>query len=144
VLEEDGALDAEKSDYEAYVESGYDRKHLTMRNGEKPTEFCIKPLTYAQREALQDQTNIPSYVIRCGLRNVENYIVQEEDGTTAALPPVELDDVDGLGKLATMKWLAAANLPDSHMARIIEAIQNITQAKLPLSAPSAPASGLAA
>jgi len=141
VLRDDPAIDHSKSDYDAYVESCYQRKHLTLHNGDKATEFELKPMTFAQREALPDYDNTATYVMRCALKSVSNYIVyDDETDTESTLRPVEHTKVDG-SPMVTVKWLAEAALPTDQVVPIITAINEITQAKAPLSERSVPASG---
>lgn len=135
ILQEDSAIDSESSDYEKYLKT-FDRKHLTLVEGEHPTIFRIRPLTYAQRMELDsidvdDLARRCEFAVRCGLEKVENYTI-ETGGTEMELQPVQRRREGRLGELVTKDWLSEANFPSSQTFSLANAISILSEGKRPL------------
>jgi hypothetical protein len=135
VLRRDPALHPDV-DYEAYIAAGYDWGKLKFVDGQRPTVFTCKPLTVPQREALMEQTSFARFVFRCGVVALDNYV--DEDTT---LPPVARAKEEGFGMMVSDAWYDGAEIPDDDLLNVVKCIQEITQAKAPLPAPSVKPSG---
>lgn len=134
VLQEDSAVDHDKSDYAAYRAS-YDLTKLAFLPDQKPTRFHIAALTGEQKihfSGLEGVNARVMFLVRAGLRQIENYIVVR-DGERLTLPPIVFEEVGGLGKLVSSQWITDADLMTTDLLMIAEAINNITEVRAPLS-----------
>jgi hypothetical protein len=135
IAHEDDAIDHQKSDYAAYIET-LDPKKLAFVEGREPTRFTIRPLTYEQRQHSETIDAAPSrieFLVRCGLVGVKNYLVMSPDGGETELTQPQMAREGRFGEIVTRAWLAEANLPWSQQLALATAIGGISDAKRPLS-----------
>lgn len=140
----DPAVDLQKSDLEAYWESDFDPSHLKFIEGETPSWFTIRPLNRRQKDALDvavgERSSI-SWYIRCASRRVENYTIQQPDGSFVDAPQPTFEKRGDLGEIASEDWLDEVNYPVDLRVALFHCIHKISEPSLPLSVPSRPRSG---
>lgn len=145
ILRGDNAIDWERSDWDQYVESGFDAQHLAVLPGQTPTTFTIGQLTYPQSVALDGLRNESAgadLLIRCGLRSLHNYVVIKPDGREHVIsgePP--LTPVGTLGNVISDKWMDELGLLPSQRDALAALIRKNSEASIPLSKPSGGGSG---
>lgn len=142
VLKSDTAV-ALNANFDAYVAADYDPAKLELVPGETPTVFVVQQLTstqklrvYAEGSAFAQCTA----ALRYGLIGLEGYQVLRPDGGVDVLPPPEREPAEG-GSAVKLKWLEEANLPMDHIYAVGSVVMSISEAKAPLSRPSATPSG---
>lgn len=139
----DPAIDIDKSDLRQYHESFFDLSHLSIRPGERPTFFSVRPMTRRQKDAIDGLRlrEAASWVWRCGIVGFENYQILATDGTVKDADQPDAAQNGAFGMMASEKWLDELNLPHIHLATIAMMIRHLSEADLPLSKCSAPPSG---
>jgi len=136
-------INSEKTNLDAFRESHWDIKHLAL-SGE-PTYWTIKPITRKQMKyaitVRHDEAEFWDFMVRAGLRLVENYTLQKPGGERMPTPAVEVEEVGELGELITTKWMDTVNLQSNVKTALCLMIWQISEVHLPLPKPSEPESG---
>ena len=140
----DPALDYDGTDLEKYEESYYDPAHLTIRDGEEPTWFSIKPLTHKQRAHIGGMSGYDQFLMafRFGVMAVDNYYSENmETGEREIKPKVKRANWSGMGDAVTEGWLREADLITDVIISVGIMVMRISEAAAPLSRGSKPPSG---
>ena len=75
-------------------------------------------------------------LVRCGLRAVENFPIEDEAGaTTGYIPAPSYKAASGYGKIVSQAWMNEADLPDDILSNIAALIWQLSQGSFPLSRP---------
>jgi hypothetical protein len=134
LAEADDAVDRDKSDISKYNDS-FERKYLKLKKGKQPTIFKLRPMSYRQRmhfESIEDNTRKFEFALRCGIWDIQNYIIETQDGGNGiAMPkPVRVKDPQ-LGELLPESWIEEMNLPPDQIVHVGAAVITISQGQRP-------------
>lgn len=130
VYSRDPAIDQEKSDLENYLKF-FEEKYLKYIDGKKPTIFTIKQLKIEQRIAKDEFSNDLQkhiFILRCGLIGIDNFVIENADGTLGLLNGITRKDEGALGSLITDDWIKESNISEEYIGAIAGAIMRITEA----------------
>lgn len=146
VLPSDDAIDSAGTDYDAYIRSGYDAKHLQLKEGRSFTVFKLaqlrhKQTTYAESLSAGERRE---FIVRAGLRSVDGLKMVDDQGRELPVPPIRFRDETELGRLIDPKWLDDVNLGSRNLEWLELAIVGISEVGLPLSTRSGGQSGAGA
>lgn len=142
----DGAVDQDHTDFDAYKESLWDMKHVKIADGETPTVFTIRPLTKAQKDAVDgiDGSRAKAqHYLKYGLVDVRGYRLEGPDGKTIDAPRPTHRSNGKLGMVVPDEWFDEVDLPAEHLMALFSMIAYISEAQVPLSKRSRPQSGAA-
>lgn len=131
ILASDSAI---KEGYEAYIAAGYDESKLVLVDGDRPTRFHVRRLTYDARKRVDDLDGSErlEFLLRASLEKIENYQVRRSaDGPAADLAPPEFDDHKEFGPLLKVQWLRDAMLPTTVMMAVGAAARHLSEYDLP-------------
>jgi len=143
---QDEAIDPDNSNWIKFFQEGCNIKHLTFLEDQKPTIFIIQRLNYDQRKTaldLEDNSIAQAeYIVRCGLRDIENMPVEDEDeNVTGWINKVDLENGE-YGKLVTVAWMRDADLPTNLIKEMALTIRLMSEGKYPLAKRSEARSGV--
>ena len=131
----DPAVDLKASDLEAYEESNFsDMSHITLRDGYEPTFITFRQLTTKQKDYSYGLSGRAQYNFhcRCSITSLDNFMIYNQDGSTAPAPAPQLKNTPPFGAIATEKWISDLNLPNEVLAAFNYIITKISEAKDPL------------
>lgn len=145
ILRGDDAVDWSKSDWDKYVESGFDSQHLALVPGQKPTTFTIGQLTRPQQIVLDSRGTgalASDFLIMCGLHAIDEYVIVKPDGSRHIITgPSDREKTGNLDMTLTTKYMDDLCLPPSQRDCLAECIRSNSEVPLPLSKPAVGASG---
>lgn len=139
MLAQDNAIDGKASDLKAYQDAlfDFDAGHMKVKNGSTPTLFTVGPLTEAQKRSAK---GLPDgspewydFVFRCGIHDVKNYLVVDENGSEHEVTPPDRKDRPGMGEMASVEWLENSKIALNHIEAIAMIAWIISEASPPLS-----------
>lgn len=138
VLKIDEALNMNEEEYQAYIDSGFQKDKIKLVEGQEPTWFKIQPLTKRQKMQIDLSGSTPmslnSKIVKYGLKGVKNYLLEEEDGAEVELEEPKFSNGPNGQELAD-SWIARANMLLEVEAEIANCIWSISEAKGFLSTP---------
>ena len=140
----DPALDYDGTDLVKYEESYYDEAHLTIKDGEEPTWFHIKPLTHKQRAHIGGMSGYDQFLMafRFGVMKVDNYYSEDfTSGERQQKPQVKRSNWSGMGDAVTEGWLKDADMITDVIISVGIMVMRISEAAAPLSRDSKQPSG---
>lgn len=131
--------------YDAYQESHFaDRSVLSLNEADPPAEFLIRPLTDAQRDAVEAMGTHRSkgkMAIRCALMKIKNYAKEDLTGAIISDHDPKRKAHGDLGEIITHEWMADFNMRTAVLAALWQAISVISEAERPLAKSSLTPSG---
>jgi len=131
VLRDDPAVI--KESYADYADAGFDFTKLKFVEGQSPTVFTVRPMTYRQKMAFEEKANIVQkieFAVRCGLVAVSNFTIEKADGTRMEPPPIKHIDQPPYGLMVAQEWLEGAGIQTAYLVEIGTAIISITEVPL--------------
>ena len=134
----DSAVDLTRTDYGKYKESLYDRRHLAIKEGQRPSLFTIQPLTMAQKlsaPAANEGLSRAAFFVRCGLTRIDEYSI-EINGDSRPIPQPDRRKNGQLGDMATPEWLLECGLSEEDIRALGFMIAHISEAQSPLATSS--------
>jgi len=140
----DPAVNVERSDLEAYAESGFDMAHITILDGESPTYFEIQAMSRRQKEASPDEAHprrVAAWRWRCAVTAHENYIIVDSEGREQQPPQPDRAQNGDLGMMASPKWMDAMDPPAEYLHALSSMISSYSEASGPLPSRSGKPSG---
>lgn len=142
ILESDSSI-RNPDGYAEYIKTLFtDESLLDLNPADPPARFTLRQWTDEHRDAIEAETGRGRIKlgVRCALIGVHGYGVHR-DGATIPLGSPDLKTEGRLGDIVPPSWMRDAGLPSSHLNLLFGAAWILSEAGLPLSEPSAPASG---
>lgn len=142
VLKSDPAIEA---GYDEYKKSGYDFSKLKFCDGQRPTVFHIKQWSRRQKNSvsqLAPSVDAIDLAIRCCLISVDNYLIENANGTETVLGAPTFDRYGDLGDIITVEWMDKANFLIDHKTDLYRAIETVGELSHPLGRRSVNPSGV--